>query len=91
MLQVGLDNTRVDDASPNAGSAMGNTVPLARLRASRHLQGLKLRAGASPDPTVSRPPLLKPWAEPNSGFTPRAAPMATPDAQSVQDQRGSIC
>lgn len=29
-FQVGLDQTRVGDASPNAGSAMGNIIPSAR-------------------------------------------------------------
>lgn len=29
-FQVGLDQTGVDAASPNAGSAMGNIVPTAR-------------------------------------------------------------
>lgn len=29
-VQVGLDQTQVDDASPNTGSAMGNIIPSAR-------------------------------------------------------------
>lgn len=83
-LGAGLGKTWVDAAATKCWLCNGKYRPAGqRLRASRLLEGLKLRAGASPNPTLSRPPLLKPWAEPNSAFTPRAAPTATSDAQSV--------
>lgn len=42
-FQVGLDQTGVDAASPNAGSAMGNIVPTARDCENPGIPRVKLR------------------------------------------------
>lgn len=75
-FQVGLDQTGVDAASPNAGSAMGNIVPTARDCENPGIPRVKLRDEAPAEPTLPLPPPFKCWAEPNSGLMLRAAPIA---------------
>lgn len=76
----------------------GKYHPLSQgLGVSRYPQGLKLRDGAPAEPTLLLPRPFKRWAEPNSGLTLRAVPMAmirahrTREAEICQKLNGLSC